>query len=51
MKINAIVTGATGMTRRAVLLECLENPAVASVLVVARSSTGVQHEKLLGLTI
>jgi len=46
MKINAIVTGATGMVGKAVLLECLENDAVASVLVVGRREVGIAHPKL-----
>ncbi len=46
MKINVIITGATGMIGKGVLLESLESSEVASVLVVTRSATGVQHQKL-----
>lgn len=44
--MKVIVTGATGMVGKGVLFECLENPAVTSVLVVNRKSVDVQHEKL-----
>lgn len=45
-KIKAIITGTTGMVGRGVLLECLENPAVESVLVINRSSINLTHPKL-----
>jgi uncharacterized protein YbjT (DUF2867 family) len=44
--MKVIVTGATGMVGEGVLLECLENPAVESVLVVSRRSCGHAHAKL-----
>ncbi|MBE0648477.1 MAG: epimerase [Bacteroidales bacterium] len=46
MEIKVIVTGATGMVGKGVLLECLEHPAVAEVLSIGRNSVGVQHPKL-----
>lgn len=46
MKINAIVTGATGMVGEGVLHECLIHPDVESVLVINRKPGGVKHEKL-----
>lgn len=46
MKINVIITGATGMVGEGVLHECLEHPAVESVLVINRRPCGVKHEKL-----
>ena len=46
MPIKAIITGATGMVGEAVLLECLDNPAVAQVLVVNRKPGGRSHPKL-----
>jgi nucleoside-diphosphate-sugar epimerase len=46
MTIKAIVTGATGMVGEAVMLECLDNPAVAQVLVINRKPGGVTHPKL-----
>jgi uncharacterized protein YbjT (DUF2867 family) len=45
-KIKAIVFGATGMIGSGVLIECIENAAVGSVLVISRRSTGKKHEKL-----
>jgi uncharacterized protein YbjT (DUF2867 family) len=44
--MKVIVTGATGMVGEGVLLECLDNPAVESVLVVSRRSCGHAHAKL-----
>lgn len=46
MKINAIITGSTGMVGQGVLLECLEHPEVEKVLVINRQTLGLQHEKL-----
>jgi len=46
MKIKAILTGATGMVGKGVLLECLESTEVDSVLVIVRKTTGMQHEKM-----
>jgi len=46
MKINAILTGATGMVGEGVLLECLNNPAVAQVLSISRRPSGRTHPKL-----
>ena len=44
--IKVILTGATGMVGEGVLLECLENPAVAEVLAVNRKPLGRVHPKL-----
>lgn len=46
MKLRVILTGATGMVGEGVLLECLENPQVAEVLVINRKPGGRRHEKL-----
>lgn len=46
MEINVIITGATGMVGKAVLLECLAHPAVKSVLVINRKSIELKHPKL-----
>lgn len=46
MNLRVIITGTTGMVGKGVLLECLEHPAIAEVLVVNRSSIGMQHAKL-----
>jgi len=44
MKI--ILTGATGMVGKGVLLECLDDARVSEVLVLARRSAGITHPKL-----
>ena len=49
MRINVIITGATGMIGEGVLLECLDNPAVSRVLVVGRRSCGITQPKLTEL--
>ena len=44
--MNVVLFGATGMVGAGVLLECLFDRRVSSVLVVTRSSTGRSHPKL-----
>lgn len=44
--MKVILFGATGMVGAGVLIECLENPWVQSVLAVGRKSCGVTHPKL-----
>ncbi len=46
MQLKVIVTGATGMVGEGVLHECLNNPAVAEVLILGRKSYGLSHPKL-----
>lgn len=46
VKIKAIITGATGMVGKGILLECLENENVAEILVVNRRPIGMTHPKL-----
>jgi hypothetical protein len=46
MKINAIITGTTGMVGEGVLLECLDHPDVESILVLNRKPLGMTHPKL-----
>lgn len=46
MKVNAIITGATGMVGEGVLMESLLNPLVEKVLVINRRPCGVVHPKL-----
>jgi hypothetical protein len=46
MKINAIITGATGMVGEGVLMESLLHPYVEKVLVIGRRACGVSHPKL-----
>jgi len=45
-KVNAIITGATGMVGEGVLHECLLHPDVDSVFVINRKPCGVNHAKL-----
>jgi len=45
-KINAIVTGVTGMVGEGVLNECLLHPNVENVLVINRRPCGIVHPKL-----
>ncbi|AWM35090.1 NAD-dependent epimerase/dehydratase family protein [Hymenobacter nivis] len=49
MKLRVILTGATGMVGEGVLLECLQNPAVAYVLVLSRRPSGRSHPKMTEL--
>ena len=44
--INVIVTGATGMVGKGVLLECLDHPEVSEVLSIGRKSLAMNHPKL-----
>lgn len=46
MKISAIITGTTGMVGEGVLMESLEHPDVAKVLVINRKPCGIKHPKL-----
>jgi uncharacterized protein YbjT (DUF2867 family) len=46
MNIKVIITGATGMVGEGVLLECLDHPAITTVLMVNRRPSGRQHPKL-----
>lgn len=51
MSIKVIITGSTGMVGKGVLLECLENPKVSSILLLNRSSVGITNEKITELII
>lgn len=44
--MKVIITGSTGMVGQAVLIECLEHNKVEEVLVVNRSSIGLNNPKL-----
>jgi uncharacterized protein YbjT (DUF2867 family) len=44
--MNIVIFGATGMVGSGVLLECLEDPRITSVLVVGRRPVGVTAPKL-----
>jgi nucleoside-diphosphate-sugar epimerase len=49
--LNIIVTGATGMVGEGVLLECLQNDSVGSVLMLNRRSYELKHPKLKELIV
>ena len=44
--MKAIITGATGMVGKGVLLECLDHSQVEQVLLINRNPIGMQHPKL-----
>jgi uncharacterized protein YbjT (DUF2867 family) len=44
--MNVIITGATGMVGKCILLYCLNDPRIESVLCINRAPTGVTHPKL-----
>ncbi len=44
--MKVIVTGATGMVGKGVLLECLDHKDVTEVLSISRRSSGIAHPKL-----
>src|SRR3954471_7382015 len=44
--MKVVIFGASGMVGQGVLLECLRDDAVGSVLAVGRSSPGREHDKL-----
>lgn len=46
MAIRVMITGVTGMVGEGVMMECLENPQVAEVLMVNRRHEERQHPKL-----
>lgn len=46
MLTNVIIFGATGMVGHGILLQCLESDQVQSVVMVNRTSVGIEHDKL-----
>jgi len=44
--MNVVLFGTTGMVGAGVLIECLDDPSVESVLSVGRRTCGVRHPKL-----
>ena len=46
MKLKVVITGATGMVGKGVLLECLDSESIDSVLVINRRSIDLDHDKL-----
>lgn len=45
--MKVIITGATGMVGKGVLLECLEASKIVQVLSISRRPTGIDHSKLV----
>jgi len=46
MNKKVIITGATGMVGKGVLLECLDHKDFSEVLVIGRNPVGIKHPKL-----
>lgn len=47
--MKVIITGATGMVGKGVLLECLDHPSIEQVLTIGRSKVELEHPKLMQL--
>ena len=45
-KYKVIITGASGMVGKAVMLQCLDSDSITEVLIVNRKPLGIQHSKL-----
>ena len=43
---KVLITGASGMVGKGVLLECLDHPSINEVLVIGRNPIGIEHPKL-----
>lgn len=43
---TVLITGASGMIGKGVLLECIANPAIQSIILVGRTPNAVQHAKI-----
>ncbi len=48
--MKVIVTGATGMVGKGVLLECLDHANITEVLSISRKTAGISHPKLKELS-
>ncbi len=44
--MNVLITGASGMVGKGVLLECLDHPEIEKVITIGRSDLDITHEKL-----
>ncbi|QSE97364.1 NAD-dependent epimerase/dehydratase family protein [Fulvivirga lutea] len=44
--MKVIITGATGMVGKGVLLECLDHPEISEVLLINRRQISIKHEKI-----
>lgn len=51
MTRKVIITGASGMVGKGVLLECLDHPEIDTVLALGRTPTGIKHTKLIELLV
>ncbi len=47
--MKVIITGASGMVGKGVLMECLQHPAITDVLSIGRRKLGLDHDKLIEL--
>jgi len=47
--MNVIITGSTGMVGKGILLECLEHPEVEKILIINRTTLGLNHPKVTEL--
>jgi len=43
---KVIITGATGMVGKGVMLECLDHKDISEVLLIGRNTVGMEHSKL-----
>jgi len=43
---KVIITGASGMVGKGVLLECLDHDSISEVLVIGRNPQSIKHQKL-----
>lgn len=50
-KMNVIITGATGMVGKGVLLECIKDERIENILLVSRRSNEIQHNKIKELLV
>ncbi len=48
--MKVMITGATGMVGKGILLECLDHESIGEVLVIGRNKVGISHPKLKELT-
>ncbi|MEQ1586238.1 MAG: NAD-dependent epimerase/dehydratase family protein [Cyclobacteriaceae bacterium] len=51
MTKKVIITGASGMVGKGVLLECLDHSEIDTVLALGRTPTGIKHSKLIELMV
>jgi FlaA1/EpsC-like NDP-sugar epimerase len=48
---TVLITGATGMVGKGVLLECLESDSIGQVVLVGRSRIDIFHSKIREITL